>query len=415
MCRSGRHIPRRCAHFYRRGPHVDLKRSRHLLHYSKGMNGAMVSQGAAVNVLMTTDTVSDLWTLTLDLARGLGKRSVDVFLASLGRLASPQQRAEVAGMDNVTFYESGYRAEWMHGPRAELERAGHWLLELEARCEPDVIHLQGLYHGGLEWRRPRVVSAHFDVLSWWGAALPGLPAGRFEGYRQEIARGLRDVDVVVAPTRERLHALRALYGEIPRARVIRDGRSSLLFDRGEKLPFVLAAGRIADRARNLSLLEEAARQVDCPFYLAGDASPPGATSWCGGRFRFLGELSLLDWSRWLSRAAIFASPARYDPTGLSVMEAAFSGCALVLGDTPETRELWGPAALCVDPDDGEELAMALRYLLRDQRVRQKLADRAYDLAIARTPVRMAAEYAALYAELLGRRTARTQPQPARYR
>ncbi len=31
-------------------------------------------------------------------------------------------------------------------------------------------------------------------------------------------------------------------------------------------------------------------------------------------------------------------PARYEPFGLSVLEAALSGCALVLGDIPSLRE-----------------------------------------------------------------------------
>ena len=33
-------------------------------------------------------------------------------------------------------------------------------------------------------------------------------------------------------------------------------------------------------------------------------------------------------------------PARYEPFGLSILEAALSGCALVLGDLPSLRELW---------------------------------------------------------------------------
>ncbi len=41
-----------------------------------------------------------------------------------------------------------------------------------------------------------------------------------------------------------------------------------------------------------------------------------------------------------ARAAIFAHPARYEPFGLSVLEAALSGCALVLGDISSLRELW---------------------------------------------------------------------------
>ena len=43
-------------------------------------------------------------------------------------------------------------------------------------------------------------------------------------------------------------------------------------------------------------------------------------------------------------APIFVSVARYEPFGLSVLEAAQAGCALVLSDIPTFRELWDGAA-----------------------------------------------------------------------
>ncbi|MEB3829625.1 glycosyltransferase [Phormidium sp. CCY1219] len=55
-------------------------------------------------------------------------------------------------------------------------------------------------------------------------------------------------------------------------------------------------------------------------------------------------------SHWYARAAIYAFPARYEPFGLSVLEAALSGCALVLGDIPRLREMWGDAAVFANPD-----------------------------------------------------------------
>ena len=73
-------------------------------------------------------------------------------------------------------------------------------------------------------------------------------------------------------------------------------------------------------------------------------------------------LGRLDERRWPSgwpRAAIYALPARYEPFGLSALEAALSGCALVLGDIPSLREVWGDAAVFVPPDDAGGLRDAL--------------------------------------------------------
>src|SRR5690625_7216151 len=35
---------------------------------------------------------------------------------------------------------------------------------------------------------------------------------------------------------------------------------------------------------------------------------------------------------WLRQASVFVMPSRYEPFGLSVLEAALSGCALILSD-----------------------------------------------------------------------------------
>jgi hypothetical protein len=69
-------------------------------------------------------------------------------------------------------------------------------------------------------------------------------------------------------------------------------------------------------------------------------------------------------------------PARYEPFGLSALEAALSGCALVLGDIDSLRENWSDAALFVAPDDRAALATALRRLIDDPDLRAGLADAA---------------------------------------
>ena len=60
---------------------------------------------------------------------------------------------------------------------------------------------------------------------------------------------------------------------------------------------------------------------------------------------------------WLRRATIFALPARYEPFGLSALEAGLAGCALVLGDIP-MREVWHDAAMFVPPEQPAALENA---------------------------------------------------------
>ena len=49
-------------------------------------------------------------------------------------------------------------------------------------------------------------------------------------------------------------------------------------------------------------------------------------------YSFAGQLTTAEVRNVINTASIYALPARYEPFGLSILEAALSGCALVLGD-----------------------------------------------------------------------------------
>ena len=102
----------------------------------------------------------------------------------------------------------------------------------------------------------------------------------------------------------------------------------------------------------------------------------------------------------LARAAIFAEPARYEPFGLAALEAGLAGCALVLGDIPSLREVWGDAALYVPPADDDALEAALRRAIEDDRLRGRLAGLAVRRARCYTPAATGRAYLAAYRELL---------------
>src|SRR5690606_3875973 len=116
-------------------------------------------------------------------------------------------------------------------------------------------------------------------------------------------------------------------------------------------PFVLTAGRLWDRAKNVAALDAVAPSLPWPVLVAGDDSGPDGQAEIGRNLRPLGLLAPAELAQWMGRAAVFALPARYEPFGLAVLEAALSGCALVLGDIPTFRELWDDTALFVPPDD----------------------------------------------------------------
>ena len=351
---------------------------------------------APARILMTADTVGGVWTYALELARALAPRGTAVTLATMGAPPSGAQRAAAAAVPGLSLRESAWKLEWMDDPWEDVAAAGDWLLALRDEVRPDLVHVNGYAHGALTWRAPVVVVAHSCVLSWW-QAVKGEPAPeRWDRYRRTASAGLRSADLVVAPTRWMLSAARTHFGPLPEAIVIHNGRDPARLAPAPKEPFVLSAGRLWDEAKNLAALDRIAPRLPWPVVVAGDPAHPDGRVAAAANARALGALSEEELAGWLARAAIYALPARYEPFGLSVLEAALAGCALVLGDLPSLREVWEGAAVFVPPSDHEALRVALTLLIGDRRHRDGLARRARERALALGPERMVQGYLHAY-------------------
>lgn len=369
-----------------------------------------------MKVLMTTDTIGGVWRYSVELALALENKGVEFALAIMGRKPTAEQRAEAA-RPNIRSWESDFRLEWMDDPWEDVKAAGSWLLAHEESFRPDVIHLNGYAHGALPWSSPVLVACHSCVLSWW-LAVKGRPAPDDWGtYKESVSRGLGAAHQLVAPTTSMRDAIRRHYGVIhKRFAVIPNGRTPLPFREEKKEDFILCAGRLWDEAKNIAALRRISAESPWPIYAAGDDA--GSLGLLAGapacdRFHFLGPLSADDLAAWMSRAAIYCLPARYEPFGLSVLEAAYSGCALLLSDIPALRENWEDAAVFVPVDDREALLHAVCRLASDPQLRAELGERARRRARSLTPQRMAEQYLRLYRELLLAGNSRCDSKPGK--
>lgn len=351
-------------------------------------------------VLMTADTVGGVWTYSLTLARELERHGVEIALAAMGAPLTAAQKAEVASLQNVKIFDSAWKLEWMDEPWDDVAGAGEWLLEIEDETNPDIIHLNGFSHGVLPFRAPKLVVGHSCVLSWWRAVKDCDAPPEWNVYRDTVTEGIQLADLVVAPSRAMLGSLHTHYGPFPAGCMIPNGISPDAFSRQAKEDFVFAAGRVWDEAKNLSALAEIAPRLPWPVCIAGDTTAPGKP---GGARSFsentlyIGRLERNELRPWFERAAIYTLPARYEPFGLSVLEAAFAGCALVLGDIPSLRENWDSAALFVSPADSGALADAARRLISNPKLLAEYSARASEQASQFTAKRMADDYLGAYA------------------
>lgn len=328
-------------------------------------------------VLMTTDCLGGVWDYALTLARALGRHGIRVTLAVLGGPLAGDQRAAAAGIFGLSLAESDWALEWMPGSGDQVERSGRWLLDLERRFAPDLVQVNGYAHAALPFRAPVLCVAHSCVRSWFADVL-GRPApDGYGGYGDAVGRGLAAAGLVVAPSRAMAAALRRHYGIGREIRVIPNGVEAAADPApGRKDDLILSVGRVWDEAKNIAALDAVADGLGSPVAVAGNCRHPDGSERRPARLAVLGRLPRRDLADWYARAAVFCLPARYEPFGLAVLEAAQAGCALVLGDIPSLRENWDGAACFVRPDDRAGLKRSLNRLMSDPASRADLAEAA---------------------------------------
>ncbi|HEU4698793.1 MAG TPA: glycosyltransferase family 4 protein [Gemmatimonadales bacterium] len=364
-------------------------------------------------ILMTADTVGGVWAYALELSRALTAAGVEVTLAAMGGEPSEDQRAEAQAVPGLALETSRWRLPWMESPWDDVRAAGEWLLALAERTRPDLVHHNEPVYAALPWRVPTLALGHSCVLSWWRAVHATDAPPEWDRYREAMTRGFDAAGAVAAPSTPMLVALQEHYG-VRGGHVIPNGRDPAGFAPGRKMAFVLTAGRVWDSAKNVAAVGRVAPRLAWPVYVAGEERHPdsgGAAS--TEHLHFIGRLPTRELARWYARAPIFALPARYEPFGLGPLEAGLAGCALVLGDLPSLREVWGDAALYVPPDDTDALHAALAGLVADAARRAEYGRRARARALEYGPERMARGYLELYAALLARGRSDTPPmEPA---
>jgi glycogen synthase len=358
-----------------------------------------------MRILVCADAVGGVFTYALTLGAGLRRRGHEIALALHGPPPDDEQRARMAATGFAAVHESDLPLEWQDRAGPDQARVVQWLRELVADHRPDLLHLGDFVAGGEPWPVPTVLVAHSDVTTWWRSVHATDPPAEWAPYRAAVGAGLAGVSAVVAPSGAMRDALRRAYGaRADRVRVIHNGvpaadddAAGAAGDAGDaKEPFALAAGRLRDEAKNLRTVVAAAALVTAgEVRLAGDVDPAACDACV-----CLGRLSAAELGDQRRRALVFVAPARYEPFGLAILEAAADGCALVLGEIPSLRELWDGAAVFVDPDDARALARALDELLADPAEAQAWGGRARRRARRYSAEAMTGRYEDLYRELV---------------
>jgi glycosyltransferase involved in cell wall biosynthesis len=311
-------------------------------------------------------------------------------------------------LHGLDYRPTAFRLEWMQEAEEDLPESSAFLAALVREAKPDVLHLNQFCYGDLPVDVPRVVMAHGDLITWTQAVHNRAPRAErsLAWYRQTVQRGLDGADAVVAPTAWMLDRIGACYSQPQRGVVIYPGRNPIFFNPYvDKEDCVLAVGRLVDASKQVSLLTQ--QKYSVPVCIVGAeqtvpmpripirADVKVDTEHSSVAIR--GAQTEAQLRVLFSRASIYAATARYEPLGMSALEAAFSRCAIVANDIPSFRETWGDAALYFRTNDAASLAENIGRLNADRAMRRAYAELAYARARERfTTKRMIDDYLQLY-------------------
>jgi glycosyltransferase involved in cell wall biosynthesis len=326
---------------------------------------------------------------------------IESVLAVVGPSPAPKQREEAS---DLRIVDTGLPLEWLDTDQAEIARAGHALARLAAEECVDIVQTSSAsFLAGASFAQPCIAVQHSCVASWWAAVKEGPLDAEFGWRRDLVQQGLHQAAAVVAPSVAFASETSRIYG-VPTS-AVHNGRSPVWTRAIPQGEFVFTAGRLWDEGKNVAVLDAAAARLRVPFQAAGAVEGPNGARIKLGHIDALGSLSDTRLAGVFAARPIYASAALYEPFGLSVLEAAQAGCALVLSDIPTHREIWGGAAIFVPASSPNAFASAIGDLIEDVDEREQLGRLAAARAAHYTPARMARGMADIYARVINRSSA----------
>jgi glycogen(starch) synthase len=362
--------------------------------------------GGALRVLLTADAVGGVWTYALDLAGGLAALGVETTLAVLGPAPERDQAEAARTVPGLALLPTGLPLDWLAETPEQVEAAGAALAALASEVRADLVHLHSpALAAGARFPMPVVASCHSCVGTWWESVRGGAPLPADFAWRMHlVAKGSAAADALIAPSAAFAAATARSYGLAGPPAVVRNGRRAPHPGTRADAPFAFTAGRLWDEGKNLRALDRAAAHLagSVPVVAAGATAGPGGASVALRHIRTLGRLSGEAVALRLAGRPVFVTAALYEPFGLSVLEAAQAGCALVLSDIPTFRELWDGAADFVPADDDRAFAAAIGRAAHDAGHRARRGEAARARSERFTVEAMAAGTDAVYRSLLRR-------------
>jgi len=191
-----------------------------------------------------------------------------------------------------------------------------------------------------------------------------------KGHRKSVVEILNRSNVLLPNSSSELKRLCEYYPVNTQAEIIPNGIDKTIFNRKVNHQFripnkVIIVGRIEVRKNQLNLIR-ALNGTEFRLHIIGKAAPNHINylNQCikeaGPNIKFHHHVSETELLEHYETAAIHAMPSRFETTGLSSLEAAFMGCALVISDKGDTKEYFENMAEYADPENPSDILAKVR-------------------------------------------------------
>jgi glycosyltransferase involved in cell wall biosynthesis len=178
------------------------------------------------------------------------------------------------------------------------------------------------------------------------------------GQRNSISQLLKGAAMILPNSTSEFERVKERYGFTPPHLVVPNGIDPALFlyqpeiERDNNL--VICVARIEGIKNQLNLIK-ALNNTRFRLLLIGAYSPSQYAYYqeckdmVAGNIKFISHLPQQELLTYYSRAKVHVLPSWFETTGLSTLEAAAMGCAVVITDKGDTRSYFGNDALYCDP------------------------------------------------------------------
>lgn len=337
-----------------------------------------------LKILMTTDVKSEIWDYSLTLSRSLLKHiNAEILMLSMGGKPSDKQKEEIENLD-IKFKFTGFNYDNFDDISEIKTIFDNSIKEFN----PHIVHLNHAYPN-FDFETPCVFTCHDNLLD-----------KNLLNYKNIINKSLNNADIVIAQSKFTAECLMKTYDLQKRIGIIYNGIDYKPFSGSPESPTLVACENFPNSGQNINFLLNIAYKLpdNIKMKIIAD-SPPDRKS--PQNVEFLSNLTGSELQAVYKNSSIYLALSSHESNGLSSIQAAYSGCAILANDIPVFKELWGDCAYVFERDNVNSLMRCINNLVENKYFFEITSRNCQAKALSVfNSKRMAYEYINLYKNIL---------------